>query len=491
MSSPTHHSRRRRGHPARFRCRAAALVAASIALLAAMPTASALASPVRDGSMTAARAVQPQTAPGELLGAGQLEGLLAALPLSDLNAAQLAHYLAGLEGVSALASLHIGLLGTEELGAVGLEEGLRKGIEELGPAATIGALTNASALLPDVEAKLDGLLASLLGPDLDPGQRQGLSEALQTLDLDRLVGSLLGSATEPTQLSGLSDLAGGLFEHLGSGAVEGLIGSTLTGHFAPTTVEGAAKELGSSSEAVQGELGQTAAELPATATMLTAPVTGGKLLAVAPAVKGLAVGLLGAVTGEGASNGSGTGSGEGGSGAGNGNGGSGAGSGNGGGSPEGAGEDPGAGKDGSGSGQGGGGTPGAGGAGGQGAGGGAIGITLVVNPPSANAALSTAASAKSAKARKIEILRARTKGAVATIVLQAPAAGRLALRGRGLSSSTRKVPKAQRVTLTVKLSKAGAASLRRRHGPLRVRLEASFRTAAGASSATAVTLSFR
>src|ERR1700722_15356618 len=145
---------------------ATAISPASIALLATMPTASALASSAaRRGSDptsgTFVPAVRPLTAPGELLSAGQLQTLLAALPLNDLSAAQLTHYLAG-------------LLGTEELGLAGLEEGLSHGIEQPGPAATIGELANTAKLLPDIEAKLDDLLTSLLGSALGSSQQQDL-----------------------------------------------------------------------------------------------------------------------------------------------------------------------------------------------------------------------------------------------------------------------------------------------------------------------------
>ena len=354
----------------------------------------------------------------------QLQTLLAALPLSDLSAAQLAHYLAGLEGLSVLASLHVGLLGTEELGVAGLEESLSHAIEQLGPAATIGELTNTAKLLPDVEAKLNDLLTSLLGSALGAGQQQDLSKALETLNLDQLVGALLGSAKEPAQLSGLVDLAGKLFQGLGTEGLEGILsGSPLTGGFAPTTVENVAHELSITPEVVSDELGQTAAQLPATTTMLTAPVTGGKLLAVAPAVKGLALGLLGAVSGEEAGNGSGEGSG---AGEGEGKGGAGEGEGKGGsGSGEGS-NGSGEGNGGSSSGQGGSGAPGTGGSGGQGtggsggqgSGGNAGTLTLLVSLPSAQGALSAPASAaKKTTPVKIKILNAKTKGALATIVL--------------------------------------------------------------------------
>ncbi len=177
--------------------------------------------------------------------------LLAALPLNDLSAAQLTHYLAGLEDISVLASLHVGRPSTEELGLAGLEDALSRGVEQLGPAATIGELADTAKLLPDVEAKLNDLLTSLLGSALGVGQKQELSKALETLDLDQLVGALLASAKEPAQLSGLADLADRLIEELGSGSVQGMLGgSPLSGSFAATTVENVAHELSTTPEVV-------------------------------------------------------------------------------------------------------------------------------------------------------------------------------------------------------------------------------------------------
>jgi hypothetical protein len=442
---------------------AAALFTASVALLVVLPSAAARASAGTGGSPRAATTRASTAGSGELLSVSQLDALLAGLPLGDLSAAQLAHQLATLEGVSALAGLHVGLLGGEELGATELEAGLRQGIEGLGASATLGELADTGKLLPEVEAKLDGLLTSLLGSALGVPEKQGLSEALANLDLDRLVSALLGSAKEPAQLGGLSDLADSLMQALGTGGVEGLLGAPLTSGFAASTVENAAAELGSAPETVSSELGQTAAQLPATATMLTAPVMGGKLLAIAPAVKGLAIGLLGGAGEEGGAGKSETGSGSG------------------------SGEDKeGKTTGGNGSGQG---APGAGTGGGSG--GSAGGLTLVVNLPSAQSAVATTANAvRGTKSRKIAILRAQTKGAVATIVLQAPAAGRLTLRGHGVRSSTRAVASARRVTLKVRLSRDGVASLRRRHTPLKIRLDASFEGAAGASSKATTTLTF-
>lgn len=470
----------RRGTGSARRYGGAILCAASAALLAAMPTASALAQPATQGSGAAAVSsltkVRRMSTPGELLPAGQLEGLLAGLPLSDLSTTQLAHYLAGLEEIGLLAGLKTGH-GTKELGLPSLEEGLSEGIKQLGGSATIGELENTAALLPSLEGKLNGLLSSLLGSALDGGQKQQLSEALEKLDLTQLVGSLLGSAKEPAQLSGFVALAEGLIEALGPNTVTGLLGSTLEGPFTPSTVEGTAKELGTTSEALSEELGQLGNALSATTTMLTAPVSGGKLLAIAPAVKGLAMGLLeGPSTAEESKVGEeksseekgggekGAGSSESGSGSGTGKGGSG------------------------GSGQGG--SGGAGAPGSSSSGGGPL--TLVVNLPGPAASTSTtvATPAAATKPGKVQIRSWRTKGALATLVLQVPAAGQLTLRGRGLKSKTVRVAKAKRVTLTVKLSRAATASLRRRRQPLKRKLVASFTSTTRASSSTAVTLTF-
>ena len=80
---------------------------------------------------------------------------------------------------------------------------------------------------------------------------------------------------------------------------------------------------------------------------------------------------------------------------------------------------------------------------------------------------------------------------LATIALQAPAAGRLTLNGHGVTSNTRTVAHATRVSLKVRLSKAGIASLHRRHGRLKIRLDVSFKPTSGARSSTTTTLSFK
>ena len=482
FSKPTREAPRRLP----VRSRAAALAATLIALLVGMPTAAALASagPLDSGASISrhpAPAVRTLTAPGELLPAGELEELLSNLPLSDLSTAQLAHQLAELEGVSVLAELKLGLLSHEELKAGGLEESLRKAIEQLGPGAKLGELANVKGLLPVLEAALEGKLGGLLGVLLGalPGGGPNLESALGSLSLEQLVGSLLSSAKPQEQLATeLSTLAGGLLGELGTeGKLTGLLGSEPTGGFIPKSVKEVAEELKSTPEAVSGELGETTQQLPETATMLTAPLATGKLAGLAPAVKGLALGLLGGGSPEG---GGGEGSGKG---SGNESGGSGEGKGSGG-AGEGSGKGSGEGK---GSGSGGGG--GQGGPGGTGSGGPAGTTTILVTLPGAP---STQSAAAGSELGKVGVLSHRVRGRRATIVLHVPAAGTVTLTGRGLPTLSRQAAKAERLTLNASLARAAAASLRRdRHHRLPVKLEVSFKSASGSSSSATVTVIFR
>jgi hypothetical protein len=468
---------------------------AAIALLA-LPAPATLAAggsggpQSRDGLSAAPRVhAAGLGTPGELLAPGRVEELLAQLPVKDLSAAQTAEFLAKLEGIEGLANLETGLLGGELFGVVHLEEGLGEGIEGLGASATLGELQKADGLLPTLESKLNGLLG-LLGLALDTEQKQELTQALEKLDLTQLVGTLLAGANEPAQLTGLSTLAQGLVEKLGGqSGVEQLLGAKLEGPFSATTVEGAAKQLGSSTETVSDELGQTAATLPATSKMLTAPVAGNKLLAVAPAavkgvapaVKGLALGLLGGEEEAGSKGGEE----KGGSGSGEGTGGNGSGEGKGG-----------EGKGGSGLGQGGGNPQGTGvgGAGGQGSTASTGATTLVVNiPPNSSATGASGKGAAKAKREtpKVAVVSVHTRGDLATVLVAVPTAGRLTLSGPGLTAHTVTVRGAGRVSVELRLSKAGAATLRRRRrAALKVALRVSFKASNGVASSATRTVAF-
>jgi hypothetical protein len=466
---------------------ATALSTILIAALAAMPTASALASAGPTGSGAGgftkrlAAAVRLQTTPGELLPAGKLEELLAQLPLSSLSAAQLAHYLAGVGGIGALAGLQ-GLLG-KDLGATGVERGLAEAIEQLelgNSSATLGELANVENLLPALEGKLAGLL-KLLGSPLSAEQKEALEHAFGSLNLDQLASSLLGSVQPKAPLAAeLSNLAGGLFGELTSGELKGLLGSTLTSGFAAKTEGEVAEELHSTPKAVSEALGQTSAELPETATMLTAPLSKGELVGLAPAVKGLALGLLSSA-GQGEGGGSGTGgkgSGEGGSGTGEG----------GKGSSEGSGSGTGQG----GNGAGGGGSQGGSGEGGRGGQGGSTGgTTILLTLPAASSSTQAASAAAKHALGKVRILSHKVRGHVATVVLQVPSAGKITLAGRGARSVGAQAAKAERLTLRVSLSKAVVASLRRgHHHGQRVKLKASFKPTRGSGSSATVTVTF-
>ena len=490
---------RQAGGPHETRIRRRSLTAVSVTLivaLAALPTATAFASAgpalPGGGAGTAKRptlSLRQLTAPGELLSAGEFQKLLSTLPLNDLSAVQLAKYLAALEGVSVLAQLKLGLLSHEELGVAGLEESLRKAVEQLGPSAKLGELAEVENLLPALETALEGKLGGLLSVLLGALDAEaGLESALGSLSLEQLVGTLLKSTSPHEQLAGeLSGLAGGLFAELSAEhKLEGLLGSSeLTGGFVPKSVEEVAEELQTTPVAVSEELGQTAAQLPASATMLTAPLKDGKLAGIAPAVKGLVTGLLSnlgeAPEGEG-EEGGGKGGGEG----------SGEGSGSGSGSGEGSGSGSGEGGKGSGSGEGKGGsgegkgTGGSGGPGGSGSGGSSGPTTVLLTMPGTS---STAAAAARQKAGKVSILSHRVRGHLATIVLRVPAAGTATLAGKGVRGARKQAARAERLTLRVSLSRAASASLRH-HRRLAVRLNASFHPTNGSSSAAKVTVIF-
>jgi hypothetical protein len=451
----------------------AALTAVALLLVLLCSSTLAYASaPTGARGEAAAPAIQPSAAPGELLTASQLDSLLTALPLEDLSSAQLAHFLAGFDGIDALGALPSGLLGETQLGAAGLEQALREAVEGLDPGAPLGALSNPTELLPEVEDKLDNLLLTL-GPALGSSQQELLANALGSLDLDQLVSRLLATAHERAQLEDIANLMNTLFGELGAPSVEELLGSQLSEPLAPTTVADVAEELATSPQAINQALGQTVEELPATTPMLTAPVTRGKMLAVAPAAKGLAVGLLEDARETAAEE------------------------------PAGGGEDAGGeetgGEQGSGTGANGDGSSGgnaggssAGTAGGaRGAGSGSGGVTIVVNVPSAPRASSTPATA-AVNPGAVRISRVRIHGTRATVTLQTPAAGRVQLIGRGLRAHAVKVHRARSLTVQVRLSRAGAASLRRHRGrPLAITLRVVFRPVSGARSTIDAKLKFR
>ena len=93
-------------------------------------------------------------------------------------------------------------------------------------------------------------------------------------------------------------------------------------------------------------------------------------------------------------------------------------------------------------------------------------------------------------ATEIKIVSHKVKGNVATIVLQVPGAGSITLGGAHLTKVTRKATKAGRLTLKVKLTRAGLASLHRHRGLLRVKLTVHFKPKSGANSSATASVRF-
>jgi uncharacterized membrane protein YgcG len=315
-----------------------------------------------------------------------------------------------------------------------LNEALTTTIEGLvGKGATLGQLTNPTEVVPKLEAELNKLIP-LLGTVLGGNPTTKLTEALGSLTPSQLLGSLLNSASKPEQLIGQALAA------LNPEKLQTLLGTTLTGEpFAKTTVGELAGTLGITAGTLASDLGKTVEQLPATALALTAPLTNGKTLGALNSLGGLSLSLLGS-----------------------------------------SGQEKGSGREGGGS--------GSQGSGGGGSGGSSGGTTLVVSNPLARRM--AAAVSGSMAAGGIRILSHRVKGRVATIVVQVPAAGKIALGGSGVRSVRREAAKAERVTLRAVLTRAGVASLRRRHNRLRVKLKASFKQAGGPSSSATVTVNF-
>jgi uncharacterized membrane protein YgcG len=389
--------------------------------------------PTTSGGARSTSAAPSFTLPASVSGlpSGEVEKLLSEIPLGSLNATQLTELLSKLPALGGIEP-------------VKLKEALTTTVESLvGKGATLGQLTNPAEVLPTLETQLNKLLSvpELLSLLKGQGLTTVLTSALGSLTPSQLLGSLLSSASKPEQLIGQ------VLAAVNPEKLQTLLGTTLTGEpFAKTTVGELAGELGTTTGTLASAVGKTTEQLPATALALTAPLTNGKTLGVLNSLGGLSLSLLGSSS-----------------------------------------QEKGSGREGGGSGSatGGSGSQGSGGSGGTG--GPSGGTTLVVNPLVRQAAAGRTASKT---AGKIKILSHRVKGRVATIVVQVPAAGKLVLSGRGVRSVRRETAEGERVTLRTVLTRAGVASLRRRHNRLPVKLKASFKQAGGPSSSATVTVNF-
>lgn len=322
-----------------------------------------------------------------------------------------------------------------------------------------------SQLLSELAGKLNGeqqeSLTAILGgltAALSGGGLSKFDESLQTL-LDGLGKSELGGTLGTLDSSQLATVLGELFGTVQNPALlEPVLGSLLGDlSLTPTTTESLANRVGMEQETLANALGEDSETLPSTAPALASVVgSKGTVMGMLKGAKGLAMTLLsptGLVAGEGVGVGEGEGNG-------GGNGGNG------------------------------GGSDGGGGQGGQAGSGG--GTTVIVNvPPSRSPTSAPAKTASSPKKlAKIAIVSHKVKGSVATILIKVPTAGKLTLSGKGVTTETRKAGKAERITLRVKLSKAGSASLRKHRRRLKVTLTASFKATVGMASSAKTTVLF-
>ncbi len=420
----------------------AAMCVGLIALLAALPAVPAQASATSTPSiqLPVIASSVPQ---------GQLETLLKGLPLGELNATEVGKAVTELSTFGALPTGKV-------------QEAVTKVVETLtSEGKTLGTLLTPADVVSKLKSQLEGLLGLPKLLELLGGQdlKTLLTSALSTITPSQLLGTLLNNAAKPEQL------LGNVLGAVNAVELEALLGSPLgSASFVPSTVDALAGELGMTAESLATELGIEPVKLPALSLALSGSLPDGKTLGVLDGLDGINLSLFTA-NGEQSGNGEGSG-GEGGSGGKGGSGGAG-GSGNGA----------------SGS-AGGNGTAGNGSTGSTNAA--PSGTTVVVNLPApTNAALAGAASA----ATKIKIVSHKVKNGVATLVLQLPGAGNVAVSGRGVRSVHGHVTKAGRMTVRTRPTKARQSSNSKRH-PTNVKLTASFVPSSGASSSASVTVRF-
>jgi hypothetical protein len=365
------------------------------------------------------------------LSPAEVEKLLSTIPLKDLSAQQLSEVLAG----------HIS--GSP---SSGLTEALEKSIAGLaGKGDTLEQLAGSSALVSELEKQvaklplserlsLEGLLGLLTGGKLSTL----LGETLGSLNARTLVGELLRTASEPGQQVGPEQLVEQLLSAPNPEQLEKLLGTTLTGEpFTEGTVEELANSEGTTTKGLAEGFDTSTSQLPASAMALTAPLSNGELLGVLDALEGVDVGTLGHET------------------------------------PGGSGGDGSGGS----SGNSGGGVGGTGGSGGTSSGtpGGTVVVYGLASPGATTIPGTKPASGK------VKIISHRVKGDAITLVVEAPAAGKLTVAGKGVKTVDKQADKAERVSVEVLLDRAAVASVRKHHR-LEAKLAASFQPVSGARS---------
>ncbi len=423
--------RRRSAH----RLTIAMLSASLVALLAALPTTPATASPPIPSTTL--------TNPVSAVPAGEVEKLLAEIPLSELDTTQLAETLSKLPGLSTLP-------------AGKLNEALNKVVEDLtNKNATVGELLDSTETVPTLETELGSLLSlqELLElPILLKGKSltTQLTETLGSLRPSELLDKVLSSAATPEQL---------LTRLFASLDLEPLLNTTLSGEpFDKTTVGELASKLGTTPATLDKELDTNTTELPETATALTTPLTDGKTLGVLDGLDAVTLGLLNSPEGKSGKEGGGS-------------------------------EDKETTKE----------TNNTEGGGAQKEGGNSNGptgssptgsntTTVIVSVPAQSPIATNTDSSK--KTGELRILSHHVSGRAVTLVVQVPGAGKLALDGKGIIFVSRQTAKAERVTLRTTLTKASVASMRRHRHKLAVKLEASFKLTGGPRSSALLTVNF-
>ncbi|HTY96303.1 MAG TPA: hypothetical protein VMB91_04640 [Solirubrobacteraceae bacterium] len=359
--------------------------------------------------------------------------MVGAIPLEDLNVAELSELLAKRPG---LKSLPEGTLRSalEELLAALAKEGV-----------TVEGLGEPGEIVPELEATLKKLLSpsELIGLLKGQNLTELLTNALGSVEPKKLVAELVTGSENP------GEVVTQALSAVNPEKLESAVGSTLAGEpFSTTTVGELANSSGTTEQGFTEALGTSSEQLPPTAMALTAPLTDGKTLGVLDGTEGLTLATLeGAEGGVGGLGGSGGVGGIGGRG-------------------------------------------GAGSAGGTSSGGaGASGspTTVVIDAPGPSGPSTTGSSAT---VGKVKVISRKVHNGIASVVVQVPGPGRLTLSGHGVKSVSRQTDAGERVTVKTSLTKAGVASRsRHRHG-IAVQLKVDFKPVSGPSSAANTTVRF-
>jgi hypothetical protein len=281
-------------------------VLALIAVLAAIPAGASATSRAGAGVGAGAGPAAITLPPGgigqvsaenldELLGEGELHpGSM----LSELEAPLLAKQLSHLHGIAELATVE-GLGGS-----AGVEGAMLRAIEQLAEEGEeVEELVGGFALALDFEEQLETLyresqaahepgapetLEEAVEAALNRTPEEAIDEGLESLTLGELFSRLLGEAAHP------EIVAATLLEAASEEGLHELLGSTPRYEpFATATAAEAAAAIGITRVELAEKLGKTPAQLPEGALALFTPLRDGRQLGFFAAKKGIAFGLVG------------------------------------------------------------------------------------------------------------------------------------------------------------------------------------------------------